>query len=213
MNPTSGGPDSIGSPALRHPGRWLWLLLLVPVIIGLVRLRFDFEIFDLLPSDIPAVGGLKLYQEHFANARELVVAIEGPTAERTEEVARGIAEAVACGTAVVGDISNTLVTFEPLTRSPLAGVVFYELIRFNAPEPSALVDAARAEIAALSQSERVRASLAAHAPYSVAPLLFRAIRQAVDHDAFTPCSVHLSESAEEVEFIQTGGGPWRAYSK
>ena len=27
---------------------------------------------------------------------------------------------------------------------------------------------------------------------------------------FAPCSVHLSESAEEVEFIKTGGGPWRA---
>ena len=52
----------------------------------------------------------------------------------------------ACGTAVVGDISNTLVTFDPLTRSPLAGVVFYELIRFNAPDPAGFVeqrDAAR----------------------------------------------------------------------
>ena len=39
--------------------------------------------------------------------------------------------------------------------------------------------------------------------------MFRAIRQAVDRDPFAPCSVHLSESAEEVEFIRTGGGPWR----
>jgi hypothetical protein len=30
---------------------------------------------------------------------------------------RALDEAVACGTAIVGDISNTLVTFEPLTRS------------------------------------------------------------------------------------------------
>jgi len=59
-------------------------------------------------------------------------------------------------------------------------------------------------------TERVRASLAAHAPYSVAPLVLRAIRLAVDRDPFAPCSVHLSESAEEVEFIRSGGGPWRA---
>lgn len=132
---------------------------------------------------------------------------------RSTEILRGvdagIAESLASGTAVVGDISNTLVTYEPLARSPLAGVVFYELIRFNAPDPTALVDAAEAEINALAPADHVRASLAAHAPYSVAPLVFRAIRRAVDRDAFTPCSVHLSESAEEIEFIRTGGGPWR----
>ena len=60
-----------------------------------------------------------------------------------------------------------------------------------------------------SPTDRVRASLAAHAPYSVAPLVLRAIRRALDRDPFAPCSVHLSESAEEVEFIRTGGGPWR----
>jgi cytosine/adenosine deaminase-related metal-dependent hydrolase len=55
----------------------------------------------------------------------------------------------------------------------------------------------------------VRPSLAAHAPYSVAPRVFRAIREAIDRRPALPCSVHLSESAEEVEFLQTGGGPWR----
>ena len=65
------------------------------------------------------------------------------------------------------------------------------------------------QIAALSPTDRVRVTLAAHAPYSVAPLVLRAIRHALDHDPFATCSVHLSESAEEVEFIRTGGGPWR----
>lgn len=121
-----------------------------------------------------------------------------------------IAEVLASGTAVVGDISNTLVTFDALARSELAAVVFYELIRFHAPDPQAFVAAAMAEVDALAPTERVRASLAAHAPYSVAPLVFRALRGAVDRDAFRPCSVHLSESAEEVEFIASGAGPWRA---
>jgi aminodeoxyfutalosine deaminase len=39
--------------------------------------------------------------------------------------------------------------------------------------------------------------------------VFRAIRQAVDRDPFAPYSVHLSESAEEIEFLKSGGGPWR----
>jgi aminodeoxyfutalosine deaminase len=125
-------------------------------------------------------------------------------------IEQAIAESHAAGTVAVGDISNTLATFELLTKSPLAAVVFYELIRFNAPDPRSFVDAAAAAIDALPATEFVRASLAAHAPYSVAPLVFRAIRETVDRDAFTPCSVHLAESAEEVEFVRAGTGPWRS---
>jgi aminodeoxyfutalosine deaminase len=128
-----------------------------------------------------------------------------------EAVQKGIAECVRSGTALVGDISNTLVPFDWLTRSPLAGVVFYELIRFNTPDPAGFVDQAGRQLSALIETNRVRVSLAAHAPYSVAPLVFRAIRQAVDQKGNAPGSVHLSESADEVEFIQTGGGHWRSF--
>ena len=124
-------------------------------------------------------------------------------------VDRAVTDCLAFGTAVVGDISNTLVTFGPLAASPLAAVVFYELIRFNAPDPHGLVDEAYRAIQALAVTQRVRASLAAHAPYSVAPLVLRAIRAAVGRDAFVPCSIHVAESVEEVAFLRTGGGPWR----
>jgi cytosine/adenosine deaminase-related metal-dependent hydrolase len=128
-----------------------------------------------------------------------------------EGVQKGIDEAVRFGTAVVGDISNTLVPFELLARSPLAGVVFYELIRFNAPDPTGVVDRALREVSALPPSDRVRVSLAAHAPYSVSPLVFRAIRLAADVNAHGAYSVHLSESVAEVEFIRNGRGPWRSF--
>src|SRR5690348_12729876 len=79
------------NPGLRHPGRWLWLLLLVPVVIGLTRLRFDVEVFDLLPKNLPAVAGLKLYQERFAHARELLVTVQAAETEQAESAARSIA--------------------------------------------------------------------------------------------------------------------------
>ena len=126
-----------------------------------------------------------------------------------EAIDRALVESAASGTAVLGDISNTLATFAPIVRSPLAGVVFYELMRFKATRSRAFVEQACREIEALRPAGRVRASLAAHAPYSVAPSVFRAIRDAIDRDPSTRCSVHLSESPEEVEFIRTGGGPWR----
>jgi cytosine/adenosine deaminase-related metal-dependent hydrolase len=153
-------------------------------------------------------------------ATSFVTWIRGVLAARGQEPAPGapqvmdsidlaLRESIASGTAVVGDISNTLATFAPLARSPLAAVLFYELIRFGTPDPRGFVEEAYRKIHALGPSDRVHVSLAAHAPYSVAPSVFRAIRDAVDRDPSVPCSVHLSESAEEVEFVRTGGGPWR----
>ena len=126
-----------------------------------------------------------------------------------EAMDQAIAESAASGTAVVGDISNTLASFPALVRSPLAAVVFFEVLGFHVADANALIEHACGEIEALGATDRVRTSLAAHAPYSVAPLLFRAIRKAIDRYPFAPCSVHLSESVEEVEFIRTGGGAWR----
>jgi uncharacterized protein len=76
---------------LRNPSRWLLLVLLVPALIGLTRLRFDVEVLDLLPADVPAVQGLKNYQRHFANTRELVITLEGSDAQQTELAAEALA--------------------------------------------------------------------------------------------------------------------------
>ncbi|HLH53852.1 MAG TPA: MMPL family transporter [Verrucomicrobiae bacterium] len=108
MSPAPPEPQVQGAPALRHPGRWWWLLLLVPVLIGLARFRFDVEVFDLLPTSLPAVEGLKLYQEHFANARELIITLQGPDTEATESTARAIAESLRASTNLVDSV-----TWEP----------------------------------------------------------------------------------------------------
>jgi cytosine/adenosine deaminase-related metal-dependent hydrolase len=179
----------------------------VVVLPGLVNAHTHLEL-SYLREEIPPASQFVSWVQHVIrtrrtrpdpNAREILDAID-----------RAVEESVACGTAVVGDISNTLVTFGPLTRSELAAVVFYELIRFKTDDPQGVVEKARGELEALAPTERVRASLAAHAPYSVAPLVLRAIRKDVERDPFAPCSIHLSESVEEVEFIREGSGPWRA---
>jgi cytosine/adenosine deaminase-related metal-dependent hydrolase len=75
----------------------------------------------------------------------------------------------------------------------------------------ARVSAARAQIDAATAGRRhVRASLAAHAPYSVSPALFAAVRTDVDAHPESVSSVHLGESPEEIEFLARGTGPWRA---
>lgn len=123
---------------------------------------------------------------------------------------RAIAAARTSGTGLVGDISNTLVTVPLLRDAGMAAQVFHELLGFNVADPAARVAAASAAIDAAGPNGRdVRLSLAAHAPYSVSPGMFRAIRAAVDEGSAPLTSVHLGESAEEVEFLQHGSGSFR----
>ena len=75
----------------RHWFRWWWLLLLIPVIAGLARLHLDVEMLDLLPPEVPAVQGLKIYQQHFTDARELIVTVRAPDREAAESAAKAIA--------------------------------------------------------------------------------------------------------------------------
>jgi cytosine/adenosine deaminase-related metal-dependent hydrolase len=178
----------------------------VVVLPGLCNAHTHLEL-SYLRDEVPPASQFVTWIRGVMAARRSRTEPNGP--EILDAVARALDESTACGTAIVGDISNTLVTFAPLTRSPLAAVVFYELIRFNAPDPAAVVEQAQRQLEPLVPTPRVRASLAAHAPYSVAPLVLRAIRQAIDRHPFLPCSIHVSESAEEVEFIRSGNGPWR----
>ena len=81
--------------------RWLWLLLAVPLIAGLARLRFDVEVLSLLPDSLPEVRGLQMHQRHFANARELLITLQGDDAEKVAEAARALATHLSARPALV----------------------------------------------------------------------------------------------------------------
>lgn len=130
-------------------------------------------------------------------------------AEILDAVRTAIDQARASGTGLIGDISNTLVTVPLLQEAAMPGRVFYELLGFNASDPASCVATARAEAAAAQRTAPdVRVSLAPHAPYSVSPALFAAIRADLDAHGADVSSVHLGESAEEVEFLRHGSGAW-----
>jgi cytosine/adenosine deaminase-related metal-dependent hydrolase len=117
-----------------------------------------------------------------------------------------IAEARVSGTCLVGDVTNTFATFEPLLDSDLSAVLFRELLGFSAPDPEGLVKQVSEQIADLTPVEWLRPCLVPHAPYSVSPGLLQAIARA---SRGRPFSIHLGESAQEVEFLQEGTGEWR----
>ena len=126
--------------------------------------------------------------------------------EPAEPIAEAIREARAAGTTLVGDITNTLAAHGPLADSPLSAAVFRELLGFNVEDPRAPVGSALQQLGELPQHARLRSSIVPHAPYSVAPSLLRTI---ADTSRDARISMHLGESAEEIEFLRTGQGAWR----
>jgi len=77
---------------VKRSRHWLWLLLLIPIGIGLARLRFDVEVLNLLPEQSPVVRGLKLYQQHFADANQLVITVSARDPNLAETAARTLAQ-------------------------------------------------------------------------------------------------------------------------
>jgi cytosine/adenosine deaminase-related metal-dependent hydrolase len=127
--------------------------------------------------------------------------------EPPEPIVDAIVEARRSGTTLVGDVTNTFATFEPLLDSEVCGVLFRELLGFSAPDPDAVVANALAQMSELSPIEWLRPCLVPHAPYSVSPALLQAIGRATRGK---PLSIHLGESAQEIEFLRHGTGEWRA---
>src|SRR5438552_721156 len=108
---------------------WLWLLLLVPLGIGIARLRFDVEILNLLPEKLPVARGLKSYQQNFSNARELIITLEAPTPDETESAARSLAQMLRAQISLVAEV-----TWQPAwMESPVQAAELIAFLWINQP--------------------------------------------------------------------------------
>ena len=134
---------------------------------------------------------------------------EPPHGVVAEAAANAVNESRAFGTAVVGDVSNTLTTTSPLMHAGMAGVVFHELIGFRGSDADAIFCRASEALKDLPAHDRLRHALAPHAPYSVSPALFGRIRAALSADPLSRTTIHLGESTPELRFLREGTGPYR----
>jgi cytosine/adenosine deaminase-related metal-dependent hydrolase len=126
--------------------------------------------------------------------------------EPAEPIVDAIVDACASGTCLVGDVSNTFASYEPLMDSELSAALFRELLGFSAPDPEAAVAAVSDQMADLTPIAWLRPSIVPHAPYSVSPALLQAIAR---YSRGKPLSIHLGESAQEIQFLRDGTGEWR----
>ena len=121
-------------------------------------------------------------------------------------VAIALSAAQSGGTIAFGDISNTLLSSQPLRDRRTPSVLFHELLGFLPAGVEGRAETAARDVTRVAMPP-VLPGLAPHAPYSTSPELFQAIARAAAARTM-PVSVHLGESPEEVEFLLTGGGPF-----
>jgi cytosine/adenosine deaminase-related metal-dependent hydrolase len=125
-----------------------------------------------------------------------------------EAMRAAVDELQATGTAAVGDVANALLSPALLRDRGIPAVVFHELLGFRDSDGrAAVVDSAARRVP--DDARGVRVVPAAHAPFSVSPELFRAIRDEVRALPRPITSVHVGESPEEVQLLRDGTGPWR----
>jgi aminodeoxyfutalosine deaminase len=177
----------------------------VAVLPGLVNAHTHLEL-SWMRGRIPEAGDFSAWLRR-------IIELKNEAANHADAVDAAIDNAIretrAFGTVLVGDVSNTLAASRRLREHGLGGVVFHELLGFRSEDAAMLIHEAAARIAAEPLSDHLRHTLAPHAPYSVSPALFGLIRAALHRDPFARSSVHLGESAAEVEFLRYGTGPCR----
>ena len=178
----------------------------VAILPGLVNAHTHLEL-SYLHERIPSTKGFGVWVREVMHTRRQYPDTSDP---RILEPARqAVADARAAGTALFGDISNTLATVRLLRDAGMPAQVFHELTGFTEQNPDARVQEARARADTLGGSGDVRVSVAPHAPYSVSAALFKAIRADLDRHPNAVSSVHLGETPEEVELLRAGTGEIR----
>jgi cytosine/adenosine deaminase-related metal-dependent hydrolase len=146
-----------------------------------------------LKDKVAADGGFEAWVPRLLKAREAA----GNDA-LAAGVADGVAQLIADGCGLVGDISSLGLSWGPLAASELDGVLFHEPLGSGpAGKPDFQAD----------HDGRLRMSVAGHAPHTTAPGVLRALK-ADSKRKGRPFSIHLDESGAERIFIAAGKGAW-----
>jgi cytosine/adenosine deaminase-related metal-dependent hydrolase len=133
------------------------------------------------------------------------------TARRENNAGISDAALVACkymwesGTQGSGDICNTYDSFGAKKNSP---VRFYNFVEVFSPVPGQIAKVME-DAGALTdkiRSDRGVCGIVPHAPYSVPPALFRAVKEIAESNESLYC-IHNQETQGENEMFKTGNGP------
>ncbi len=132
--------------------------------------------------------------------------------EQSERIRAGVQESRQAGVRLAGDILTGRHSATNLSAwQGVSAVLFREVIALTperfAGQLSDLHEHLRAVSVSAAPAERLVAGISPHAPYTVHPqVLQELVRLACQYQA--PLAMHLAETAEELELLQCGTGPF-----
>jgi cytosine/adenosine deaminase-related metal-dependent hydrolase len=137
--------------------------------------------------------------------RRVIEFRRGPGGSRALAVERGLRESIAGGVTTLGDIVQPGGEWPATTGPSPDATRFLELIAPTAARVAPMLKEARRY---LERAGTTRVGLSPHAPYTVHPDLLAA---AIDLSAQQriPLAFHLAESPEELQLLDSAGGPIR----
>lgn len=189
-----GGRTSFLPAGARRPDRDLGNAAVLP---GLVNPHTHLDLGGLRGHDLP--------RDFLGWLRAVIAYRQQRTPEQTEaDIESGIKELLKFGTAAVGDIAAGGASWDALSRSPLAGVCYHELIGVSEERTAAAREAFSSWGA--ESSPRLRVGVTPHAPYSVSRELF-----AWAAGLGVPAAVHVAEPPFEAALLEHGSGPLRDF--
>lgn len=109
------------------------------------------------------------------------------------------------GTAVVGDISNSVLSLKTKLKSKIHYHTFVESFGFHPSRATKSFEYAEFVLNEF-QENGLPASIVPHSPYSVSELLFNKIKTKAEQEK-SVLSIHNQESKGEAEFYEKGTGP------
>lgn len=181
----------------------------VAIIPGLVNAHTHLEFSDLhQPLGSPGMNfasWIRCVIEH----RRAVANIAAPKSQRTEATRQGLDESCRAGVVAIGEIATPDFPLEAFAAASGPITIFLELLGLSPEREAALLEMARAHLAVLSPNphpkSKILPGLSPHAPYTASPDL---VRQscALSQDFATPVAMHLAESWDEIELLQSHSG-------
>jgi aminodeoxyfutalosine deaminase len=127
--------------------------------------------------------------------------------QASESIAVGLQESLLAGTCAMGEIATADATAYP-GETEVEITHFLEVIGFSRARADSAFAALNDRLLKSDSSGLPGAGVSPHAPYTVSPeLLGKLVQLARGSDL--PVAMHLAESAEELELLSAGTGPFR----
>lgn len=157
-------------------------------------------------GQVPGDGSLVSWVERLIQLRKAVGAMHESPRQTEKDIRAGIEEAKNSGTGLIGEVSNSGLSYPLLNQAGLRATFFLEVLSFQEEKAAAAFSAAQKLLNSLPPSPHIIKTLSPHAPYTLSPTLFSLLKNFLVAENL-PSSFHLGESSEEVEFLLSGQGP------